>query len=77
MQTTFRVLVDPAVELAPEQRLAAAVIGRAVLDLAHPEDHQRRRAAAFLAASDGLRFWCGVARLDPAVLLARLSGRAK
>ncbi|RPI55286.1 MAG: hypothetical protein EHM55_08355 [Acidobacteria bacterium] len=53
------------------QELAVAVIRQALLDATNPCAASRVRdgARAFLAGSPMLREWCGVAGLDPRVVL--------
>ena len=55
------------------QELAVAVIRQAVVDAANPlaESRVRDGARAFLADSPMLRQWCGVAGLDPGLVLER------
>ncbi len=55
------------------QELAVAVIRQAMLDAANPTAAARVRDGArkFLADSPMLREWCGVAGLDPRVVLEK------
>jgi hypothetical protein len=55
------------------QELAVAVIRQAVVDATNPlaESRVRDGARAFLAGSPMLRQWCGVAGLDPGLVLER------
>ncbi len=52
-------------EYGGQQLLAAAVIRLAVIDLQSPAPWRGAEARAFLDDSDGLRFWCRVADLEP------------
>ena len=70
--------VRPYADISPEQRLALAVIERAIQDL-HPSltDSSTERglpesAAEFLNGSDGFYFWTDVLEQDPEWLLHRL-----
>ena len=55
------------------QALAATVIRQALLDATNPcaTSGVRAGARAFLAGSPMLRLWCGVAGLDPGLVLSR------
>jgi hypothetical protein len=58
-------------QLEPWQELAAAVIHQAVLDARQPFGaRERLRALTFLRDSPDLRWWCGVAGLDPDLVAA-------
>jgi hypothetical protein len=80
-----RVLVDPPTgDLTPIQRLACAVIQRAILDFrsdrptgarsnAGRATKMRQRAVNWLSRDDhGFRTWCDVVGLAPEVVLARV-----
>jgi hypothetical protein len=63
-------LTDASVTLSPAAMLAAAVIRQAVLDATSESINrlERERARSFLAGSDSLRAWCGVAGLPADVV---------
>ena len=80
-----RVLVDPPTDLSlsPIQLLACAVIRQAIDDLRRDRPTgarspsrvtgMRQRAVLWLDRDDdGFRTWCGVAGIDPEVILARV-----
>ena len=66
-------LLGPAREVTPYQKLATAVIERALLDATRPHLHRTARegARAFLAGSVMFHHWCEVAGLDPGVIRIR------
>ncbi len=68
-------LLSPTWGVDAHQELAVAVIRQAVHDATSPsaESKVRAGAKAFLANSPMLREWCGIAGLDPGLVLARYS----
>lgn len=79
-----RVLVDPPNgDLSPIQRLACAVLRQAILDVQSDRPPGARSAGRAMGMrtrainwldrdDDGFRTWCGVAGIDPEVILARV-----
>ena len=53
--------------------LAAAVIRQAIRDASRPDSPESASARRFLAGSDGFRWWCEVAGLDPESVIERLA----
>ena len=66
-------LLNPTRSIDGHQELAIAVIRQAVMDATNPSAEDRVRAGAreFLAGSPMLREWCGVAGIDPGLVLER------
>ena len=66
-------LLGPTRSIDAHQELAVAVIRQAVVDATNPSAETRVRAAAraFLAGSPMLYQWCGVAGIDPVLVLER------
>jgi hypothetical protein len=71
-------LLTPNAAVDPHQELAVAVIRQALSDATSPTAARRIRASAraFLADSPMLRQWCGLAGLDPSLVLARCPKQA-
>ena len=53
--------------------LAAAVIRRAIRDASPPDSPESASARRFLAGSEGFRWWCEVAGVDPESVIERLA----
>jgi hypothetical protein len=66
-------LLTPNAAVDAHQELAVAVIRQALADATSPSTERRVRAnaRAFLADSPMLRQWCGLAGLDPSLVMAR------
>ena len=66
-------LLGPTRAMESHQELAVAVIRQAVVDATNPAAESRVRAGAraFLAGSPMLYQWCGVAGIDPGLVLER------
>ena len=66
-------LLTPTAAVDAHQELAVAVIRQALSDATNPTAARRVRASAraFLADSPMLRQWCGLAGLDPGLVLVR------
>lgn len=62
-------LVDPHVEAAAHQELAAAVVRQAVADLGDASPAVRASAVEFLRGSDALIWWTDMAGLDADVVV--------
>jgi hypothetical protein len=69
-------LLTPTRATDAHQELAIAVIRQAVIDATNPvaETRVRAGARAFLNGSPMLREWCGVAGIDPRLVLERCVG---
>jgi hypothetical protein len=67
-----RVFLDRPDDLTACQKLAAAVVSQALLDVLNPHlsAQVRSRAERFLAGSEDFTFWCTIAKVDPAFLRA-------
>jgi hypothetical protein len=70
-------LLAPTRTMDAHQELAIAVIRQAVVDATNPvaESRVRAGARAFLNGSPMLREWCGVAGIDPRLVLERCAGQ--
>jgi hypothetical protein len=64
---------SPAARPTPEQRLAAAVLRRAVNDARNPKlpEGERRGATAFLLGTAAFDFWASVAGISPGAVQDR------